>query len=44
MLVFPQATLTMATRQVSVLAQFDDLCRGFNYFINGSDKGKINYS
>ena len=37
----PQASLTMATRQVSVLAQFDDLCRGFNHFINGSDRGKI---
>ena len=29
----------MAGKQVSALAQFDDMCRGFNYFINSSDKG-----
>lgn len=29
----------MAAKQVSVLAQYDDLCRGFNYFVNSADKG-----
>ena len=29
----------MANKQVSVLAQYDDLCRGFNYFVNSADKG-----
>ena len=31
----------MSTKQVSVLAQYDDLCRGFNYFVNSSDKGIV---
>lgn len=31
----------MATKQVSVLAQFDDVCRGFNYFMQGADAGII---
>ena len=32
-------TTKMEGKQVSLLAQFDDLCRGFNFFVNGSDKG-----
>lgn len=31
----------MSAKQVSVLAQYDDLCRGFNYFINSSEKGFV---
>ena len=26
--------------KLSVLAQFDDCCRGFNYFVNNSEKGE----
>ena len=30
----------MEGRKVSLVAKFDDICRGFNYLINDSDKGK----
>ncbi|XP_045034832.1 rac GTPase-activating protein 1 isoform X1 [Daphnia magna] len=34
----------MSAKQVSVLAQYDDLCRGFNYFINSSEKEFLKFA
>lgn len=33
----------MSAKHVSALAKYDDLCRGFNYFVNGSDKGFLTF-
>ncbi|XP_046462903.1 rac GTPase-activating protein 1-like [Daphnia pulex] len=34
----------MSAKQVSVLAQYDDLCRGFNYFVNSSEKEFLKFA
>ena len=33
--------LTMAHEEISVIARFDDICRGFNYFMNDSCQGGV---
>ena len=31
----------MAKKDISLIAKFDELCRGFNYLISDSNEGKI---